>query len=608
MPSENPKFIGLVEIRRVSFPVGISVQSTKPKFMTMKHLFRYGTLFAVAAALLSLTSCQKETFVESDGQTLSDATARKGEDNVTFYALVGGTTLDKLSARSGEQVLNSAPITGLQASEKILAIDFRPATGQLYGLGSNSRLYVINPMTGVARPITPPGSSSATYTFTTPLSGTIAGFDFNPTVDRIRVVTNTGQNLRLNPETGAVAAVDGAINGVAGAMISAVAYSNNVAGATVTVLYDIDLTTKKLYRQNPPNNGTLEEIGSLNLNIKGEGGFDIPANGYGGYGLFEVDGKPTLFSVDLRSGSTRVLAKYTKKYTAIAIPTRSVAYAVDASNRLIIFSPSSANAWERWNSDYSGSSGGSYGGDGSYNGGGYSDGGNYSGGGYGGSYDGDDYGSGSTTPKSLTGLQAGEKVLGIDFRPLNGQLYALGSTGRIYTVNTASGLVTPVGTGPISLSGTQFGFDFNPLVDRLRILSNGGQNLRFNPNDGTTITDAPLNYTATPGVTPGVTAGAYTNNFAGTTSTMLFDIDTNSDKLVLQSPPNSGVLVERGSLGVNVEANNGFDIGGASNIAYALLTSGGSTKLYTINISTGKATAISSFPSTVQGLAIGLGF
>lgn len=533
----------------------------------MKQLFRYGTLCAVAAALLSLTSCQKEDIIESDGQILSDATARRGDDDVTFYALADGTILDKLSTEGKEKVLNSALITGLQANEKILAIDFRPATGQLYGLGSNSRLYVINPMTGVARPITPPGSSSSTYTFTTPLSGTIAGFDFNPTVDRIRVVTNAGQNLRLNPETGAVAGVDAAINGVAGAMIAAVAYTNNVAGATETVLYDIDLTTKKLYRQDPPNAGALVEVGPLKLNITGEGGFDIPAGGYDGFGLFEVDKKPTLFSIDLRSGKAKEITKFAKKYTAIAIPTRSVAYAVDAGNKLLIFSLSNDDDDDRY------------------------------------------YANGNTTPKSLTGLQADEKVLGIDFRPLNGQLYALGSTGRIYTVNTASGLVTPVGTGPISLSGTQFGFDFNPLVDRLRILSNAGQNLRFNPNTGTlAATDAPLNYTATPGVTPGVTAGAYTNNFAGTTSTELFDIDTDSDNLVLQNPPNSGVLVVRGSLGVNVDANNGFDIGGASNVAYALLTSGGSTKLYTINISKGKATAISSFPATVQGLAIGLGF
>jgi hypothetical protein len=40
-----------------------------------------------------------------------------------------------------------------------------------------------------------------------------ASLDFNPTVDRIRLVTASGQNLRLHPELGTVVATDGSING-----------------------------------------------------------------------------------------------------------------------------------------------------------------------------------------------------------------------------------------------------------------------------------------------------------------------------------------------------------------------------------------------------------
>ena len=68
--------------------------------------------------------------------------------------------------------------------------------------------------------------------------------------------------------------------------------------------------------------------------------------------------------------------------------------------------------------------------------------------------------------------------------------------------------------------GTSFGFDFNPAVDRIRIVSNTGQNLRFNPNDGVVNVDGNLN----PG-TPSISAAAYTNNFAGTATTSLFAID-----------------------------------------------------------------------------------
>lgn len=463
-----------------------------------------------------------------------------------FYALAEGGKLDKLSTKNSSY-MNSVSITGLQSGETILAIDFRPATGQLYGISSGSRLYVINPETGAARMI---GAGP----LSTLLSGTLVGFDFNPTVDRIRLVTNTGQNLRLNPETGTVAAVDGNISGET-TMIAAAAYTNNTAGAATTTLYDIDVTTKKLFRQNPPNNGTLEEVGSLGINITGETGFDITTmNGMNtALAIGKVNNKATLFTIDLNTGKAKVLAKYDKNYIGIAIPTSQVFYAVDASNNFITYNAKSL----------------------------------------------------SSITKPITGLAAGENVLGIDFRPANGQIYALGSTSRLYTLNASSGLATVVGVPfTTTLSGTEFGFDFNPTVDRIRVVSNTGQNLRLNPNDGTVAAvDAPLN----PGM-PAVTGAAYTNNFAGATSTTLFDIDTNMDKLYRQDPPNAGTLVEVGSLGVNVEAANGFDIGSTSGRAFAVLTSGGSAKLYDINITTGAVTALSGFPTAVRGFTIGLGF
>ncbi len=504
-------------------------------------------MVAFAILLLSFTSCKEEEVI-SNLEKLLDAN-KKPQSNVqlTFYALAGGTTLDKFSTLNPEKVLHSATITGLQSGETILAIDFRPATGQLYGLGSSSRLYVINPETGAARLI---GSSTLTPT----LAGNLVGFDFNPTVDRIRVVTDAGQNLRLNPETGAVMVVDGNINGQSGARIAAVAYTNNVASAATTTLYDIDVASGKLFKQMPPNEGTLVEVGALKLKVEGEGGFDISAKEGVGLGLFEVNKKSTLFTVDLATGEAKILTKYEKSsmYTGIAIPTQPVAYAVDAANALQIFNPQTPSM---------------------------------------------------VTAKPITGLATGEKVLGLDFRPFNGQLYALGSSGTIYTINASSGAATLAGTLSIPLAGSDFGFDFNPVVDRIRIVSNTGQNLRFNPNDGTVVMDGALNP-----ATPMVNAVAYTNNFAGTTSTLLLDIDVNTDKLYQQNPPNNGTLVEVGSLGVNIEASNGFDISGTQGVAYALLTSGGGTKLYTINTTTGAATAVGDFASAVNGFTVGLGF
>jgi hypothetical protein len=211
----------------------------------------------------------------------------------------------------------------------------------------------------------------------------------------------------------------------------------------------------------------------------------------------------------------------------------------------------------------------------------------------------------------ITGLQAGENILGIDFRPATGQLYALGSSSRLYTINLTTGAATQVGTaGAFTLNGTSFGFDFNPSVDRIRVISNTGQNLRLNPNDGTlTGTDTVLNPATT-----GATAAAYTNNFAGATTTTLYDIDTTSDTLFIQGglngtpSPNGGTLTAVGGLGVDASAVNGFDIG-TNGIAYAALTVGGVSNLYTINLQTGAATLIGAIGNgtILRGLAVALG-
>src|SRR4051794_34910530 len=97
----------------------------------------------------------------------------------------------------------------------------------------------------------------------------------------------------------------------------------------------------------------------------------------------------------------------------------------------------------------------------------------------------------SSTPNSATtvavsGLQAAETLVGIDLRPANALLYGVGSTNRIYTINPLTGAATQVGAaGAFGLSGTAFGTDFNPTVDRIRQVSNTEQNLRLNPNDAT---------------------------------------------------------------------------------------------------------------------------
>jgi hypothetical protein len=194
----------------------------------------------------------------------------------TIYATTVNNDLVSFSSDAPCTILSRVRISGLGDDEQILGIDFRPLTGELYGLGSSSRLYVIDPATGVATAV---GSGP----FTPALSGAHFGFDFNPTVDRIRVVSDTGQNLRLNPITGATAATDvslafatGDINfGVAPHVVGA-AYTNpDRDPATGTTLYDIDSALDIVATQNPPNNGTLNTQGQFGVSSNELAGFDI---------------------------------------------------------------------------------------------------------------------------------------------------------------------------------------------------------------------------------------------------------------------------------------------------------------------------------------------
>ncbi|RYZ18116.1 MAG: DUF4394 domain-containing protein, partial [Chitinophagaceae bacterium] len=134
-------------------------------------------------------------------------------------------------------------------------------------------------------------------------------------------------------------------------------------------------------------------------------------------------------------------------------------------------------------------------------------------------------------------------------RASNDMLYAIGSSSRIYTINSANGAATFVATLSIPLNGTSFGVDFNPVPDRIRIVSNTGQNLRVNPVDGATINDGAINP-----LPAAITAAGYTNSVTGATTTMLYVIDTDADKLFIQNPPNNGTLTMGMNLGVNADA------------------------------------------------------
>ena len=200
---------------------------------------------------------------------------------------------------------------------------------------------------------------------------------------------------------------------------------------------------------------------------------------------------------------------------------------------------------------------------------------------------------------TLSGLQAGETLLGIDFRPANNTLYGVGSSGRLYAVNPTSGAARMVGAGPLDPAprSSALGVDVNPVPDRLRVVGTDGQNLRVNMDTLDVIVDGALAYAAgdrNAGARPNVVAAGYTNNMAGAQTTMLYVIDSGLDVLALQNPPNDGVLNTVGPLGLNAADMAGFDVAPGTGTAYAALTPAGASasSLYMVDLSSGAARAV----------------
>lgn len=252
------------------------------------------TTLAVGGSLLAGTG---PAVAAHGGLTVTGLTA--DERLVTFKANDPGT------------VLSSVRVTGVEGD--LQSVDFRPATRGLYGVSvapDGGRLYLIDPATGVASRV---GSTVLG------LAGNVS-IDVNPVVDRLRVVSDDGTNLRVNPDTGALAATDGRLAYVAGdaqegttPRVGGVAYSNNDnKPETSTTLYDLDAVVGQLARQDPPNAGGLQSVGALPQPTKAQAtGFDVYTRESGVNWAFVslVDkGRSTFYEIDLATGAAKTFA------------------------------------------------------------------------------------------------------------------------------------------------------------------------------------------------------------------------------------------------------------------------------------------------------------
>jgi Domain of unknown function (DUF4394) len=255
----------------------------------MLRLLRWGALVASALALTAVAA---------------QASHRWDRPDRVLYATTDQNQLLKFNAKDPERIRGIQAITGLPAGVTLKGIDFRPATGDLYGVGSDSVVYRLNPKTGIA--------VSEGPAFTPALRGKSFGVDFNPVVDKIRVVSDDRQNLRLNVDEGTVLSADKDINPGMPQIVGA-GYLNSSFTATrptATTLYVVDAWSDQLFKQNPPNDGTLSEGKSLGIDVGSSANFDIAGADNTGFLTNSTSRRgTTLYTVDVNTGQTRSLGR-----------------------------------------------------------------------------------------------------------------------------------------------------------------------------------------------------------------------------------------------------------------------------------------------------------
>jgi len=485
-----------------------------------------------------------------------------------LYAVTESHRLLSLNRGAPAKPCTNAPITGLAAGDEIVGIDVRPSTGILYALANNSgqgKLYQLDPVTA---------SASAPVVLSQPLSGITFGVNFNPTGPvALRIISDAGQNLRVTDVATGATTVDGAINGASG--LHGASYTSSVQGAAATTLYTIDTVADRLRIQTPPNTGTQVDVGALGVDVSRVAGFEIDGRDNLAFAALDLAGNTstTLHTVNLATGAVSAslgAVGGSERLRGLTRPTpTTTVFGLLDGNQLVTIPLADPSA--------------------------------------------------PAVVGTVSGLAAGESLLGIDVRPSTGIMYGLSSAGRLYAIDPATAAGTLVSTlaadaaditSPFAgLAGDELGLDFNPTGPvALRLVSDAEQNLRVpNVATGATVTDTQL---ASPLGAADVVAAAYTNSFPGSTATQLLVIDTAANQLMLQAPPNDGVLAPIGALSPTLTFSGpaAFDIaGGANGVSLAALrrTGEATSRLYRIDLTTGAATEVGTgLGAPVRGLAI----
>ncbi len=235
-----------------------------------------------------------------------------------------GTALTAFTVNKPGRATKGTPVKGLSGDTSLVGIDHRVQNGKLYGVGNAGGLYVI--------------SDKAVATKVGQLSvapaGTSFGVDFNPAANALRIVSDTGQNLRQPFGTGdapngpTVADTPLTSAGAPATGITAAAYTNNdLDPGTATTLFDLDTVADQVVLQSPANAGTLVATGTLGVAADADAGFDLYSTlrkgrtvAVTGYATLGVNGAYALYEVDPLTGSVERKGAFPVAVTDIALP------------------------------------------------------------------------------------------------------------------------------------------------------------------------------------------------------------------------------------------------------------------------------------------------
>ena len=510
--------------------------------------------------------------------TAAGASSALAEDIV---GLRDDNTLVSFDSNSPGTIRSVRPITGLADSEILLAIDFRPTDGVLFGVGSTNQVYRIDRDTGVAVDI-------SAFTFLPLLSGSDFGLSFDVAGTQMRLTGDSGQNIVLESLTGNTASTDAALvyaqsDPLAGqsAGLGACAWK---AWPTGNEFYGIDTARRLLVHTDTPAAGAVTTVGSLGtsaLELGGYTGFDVSPDTGQAFATLAVvgEGVSRFYTVNLTTGAvTQVGAPLASLFRGMAVA--PAAPPAPPGTRLIgLLAPGEVVAFT------------------------------------------------TDRPQQLVrnvhmrGLPIGDALVAIATRPANGIAYGLTRTG-LYDLDLSGGTAELIGTGlGVTLPTGQIGCDFDPATDRLRVVAGTDLNLNVDPFTGAVVSDdASLAFAQgdlNEGAATNVRAVAFTGRSAPLTTSTCYSLESGGALLARLGDPalapgesRDGTLYTVGPLSIDgvssLPAVLAMTTTGKSTGYTAIQTSMSQSSLFLVNLTSGRASAVGTVaaPGLVRGLSV----